>query len=69
MRNRLFIGLAALLVCGANVAVAQHQGRQARFACVDFDCDSTGDCNGIGCGDCGDTPNGKKRCKAASEIE
>jgi hypothetical protein len=67
MRNRLLLGLAALIVCGANAALAQRQEAHLRFACSSFDCDGSSDCKSIGCGACGTTPLEQKRCEAAAE--
>ena len=67
MRNRLFIALASLLMCGANVALAQRQVSHSNFSCSEFDYDNNGQCESIGCGNCGTTPAEQKRCKAAAE--
>ena len=70
MKNRLLLGLASLIICGANGAVAQalvaRQASYALDACSDFDCDDNADCERLGCGNCGSPPSGGKRCKAAS---
>jgi len=67
MRKRLLLGLVSLIVCGANAALAQRQETHLRFSCSVFDCDGSSDCKAIGCGACGDTPAGQKRCEAATE--
>lgn len=67
MRNRLFIALTSLLMCGANVALAQRQVSHSNFSCSMVECDHNSQCESIGCGNCGTTPAGQKRCKAAAE--
>ena len=62
MRNRLLLGLASLIVCGANAALAQRQEARSQFACADFSCEVKSTCTNIGCSDCLPTPASGHAC-------
>jgi hypothetical protein len=60
MKTKLLIAIASLVVCGANVALAQHEKTLAAkaFLCSEETCSDNPHCTALGCTGCTEFPVG-----------